>query len=82
MRGIFAQAKQSAMNHRVQGLYPPIHHFWKPGMLTHIGDRNLLLPEQAGSAARGKQRKPMFFGEGTGKGNQPTFITYREQSIF
>ena len=42
--GIIPQAKQSTVHFGMQGLYPPIHHFRKPGMVAYIGNRYLLLP--------------------------------------
>ena len=47
-------AEDAAMNFRMQGFYPAVHHFRETGMFRHLGDRNARFGERPIGAAGGK----------------------------
>jgi hypothetical protein len=46
------------MDPRVQGLDPAAHHLREAGVVGDLGDRDVLLGEQGGGAARGQDLDP------------------------
>ena len=53
--GIVADRQQPAMDLRVQGLDPPVHHLGKAGEIGHVADRKPRLGERLARAAGGDE---------------------------
>ena len=49
-----ASTEQSRVDPRVQRFYPPVHHFWKTGVLRDLHDPHAMIAQQSRGAAGGK----------------------------
>ena len=56
MLGILADRQQPAVDIRMQGFDPPVHHFWKAGEVRHFGHPEPCLGQRGEGAAGRDQR--------------------------
>src|SRR5690606_6902154 len=59
-------AEDAAVDLRVQGLDPAVHHLREAGVVRHFHRRDAVVPEQAEGAAGGEDLHPQL-AQGTGK---------------
>ncbi len=78
MFGIVADRQQSAMDLRMQGFYPTVHHLGKSGQLGYVPDLQSCRRERLRGAA-GRDQLNTVGGQGAGEFDQSGFIGNGQQ---
>ena len=78
---IVPQRQDTAVNFRMEGLDPAIHHFRKAGQLGDVFDRNIIVAQQRRGAAGGNQFDA-HGREGAGKLDNALFVGNADEGSF